>query len=348
MKTSRLMLLVLPVAAAAMIAGAQTRPAGNVEVEVTDATTRPATVVRLYEVADLVMRPNDYPAANPQNGGVLGGNGPSPSESAANEGIEWLTRLFESLVASDSWRANGGLLGAIQVDPIKATLIIEQTPANHGSIARLLSDLRARPAARTMVTTRATWLLIDDKDVRAMQSQARLSPPPGATSGPLVVDDATLDRAESYAAAQTTCFDGQTVSLASQRSWSVVTDVNPVVGTGAVGYDPTTDRATSGATLQITPRLTPDGAVIVDVHSIVTETKVPAARPTTTPPPSPQAEFDKTMIDPLDVATQQIATTTRLPLGKRVIVAGTTLPPSSAGERVGRTLYLVLEVDAVR
>jgi hypothetical protein len=195
-----------------------------------------------------------------------------------------------------------------------------------------------------MVSTRATWLLIDEPDVRAIQAQARKAPPPGATAGPLVVDDATLDRAERYAAAQTTCFDGQTVSLTTQRQWSIVTDVNPVVGTGAVGYDPTTDRATSGATLQLTPRLTPDGAVIVDVRSIVTETRPPTTRPAA----APQNEFDKTMIDPQDIATQTIATTARLPLGKRVIVAGTTLPPSSAGERGGRTLYLVMEVDAVR
>lgn len=349
MKTSRRMLFALPLAAAAMIATAQTRPAMQAPGAATAPATYPDVVTKYYPIGDLIHPPVDYPI-NPERKADEGPRDhasvcfiPPASAQDTTVLVEAITQEIQDTIDWKSWKVNGGTMGAIQESGLSPCLIVVQTPENQIAIARLLKEIREERQPRT-ISARATWLLIDDRDVRAIQAQARKDAPPGATAGALVVDDAILDRAGRYAAAQTTCFDGQTVSLTSQRSWSIVTDVNPVVGTGAVGYDPTTDRATSGATLQLTPRLTPDGAVIVDLRSLVTETRPPAPRPAS----QPTEGFDKTMIDPQDIATQQIATTARLPLGKRVIVAGSTLPPSVGGDRGGRTLYLVMEIDAVR
>ena len=208
--------------------------------------------------------------------------------------------------------------------------------------------------------------LLEPADVNAISATSEVADASnkgrGAAKPMPVVDDAMLAHAKLYCQAQTTCFSGQTVGIKSGRARSFVTNITPVVGTQAVGYQPTLEVVNSGALLQITPQLSPDGtSVLLDLRSTVTETTSSprsigingtgtpsvvneAGRPTTEPTVDSAGVIDRP-----NVVEQSFATTARLPLGKRVLVAGMTLEPAAAGDRSAtRQLYLAVEVDAVK
>jgi hypothetical protein len=171
--------------------------------------------------------------------------------------------------------------------------------------------------------------------------------------------------------AQTTCFNGQTVHVASGRGRTFVTGMEPVVGTGVGLYGVRTTIVQAGAMLEVTPVVTPDGkAAVLDLSSAVSNWDRPGAAgaanaPATRPavPLGVDAGVDIRLteagaslpirtgagpvpqVDRISVAAQQLKTTLRVPLGKPVLVGGMTMEPS-AGEGDGRQLYLIVEVTA--
>ena len=194
-----------------------------------------------------------------------------------------------------------------------------------------------------MVVVRAYWLLLAPEEVPPMT---------GRTGGKELpqIDDKMIDGKHLYCAGQTICFSGQTVSVVSGRTRSIVTDLTPVVGSNAVGYNPTISAANSGVVLQVTPHLEPEGPdarCVVDLHSDVTQTsningdKIELSA--TTQPTGPNMDA----IDRVNEVRQNLRTTVRLPLAKKVLVGGMTLEPA-AKEDAGRQLYLVIEADAVK
>jgi hypothetical protein len=329
---------------------------------------QPELILRTYDIGDLVRPTQNYPIAPTKkgegegSGGLFADGTASPSEPPAKLSAEFVGQMLIDLVASDSWKVNGGTLGSLQPLPTQTALLVQQTEANHKLIAATLAEIREQQGVRTMVSTRAEWVLLDAADVRAIFDRARAVAPQGATLGPPIVDDATMAKARSYARGQTTSFNGQTVSITSGREWSVVTDMTPVVGTGAVGYAASIARAASGVTLQLTPQLMPDReSVVLDLRSTVTETRPPQGAGIDLAPiaaASSSSEMATTrpavaganaLIDRQDVVRQSFATTVRLPLGKRVLVSGMTLEPTVAGEpKSQRQLYLVVEVDSMK
>src|SRR5205814_6480022 len=71
---------------------------------------------------------------------------------------------------------------------------------------------------------------------------------------------------------QTSCFNGQTVHMASGRGRTAVTKVTAVTGDNVGLYDPDAQVVQSGAMLQLTPMLAQDGTqAVVDLQSIVSE-----------------------------------------------------------------------------
>ena len=343
-------------AAIAILSVAQLTPMLAVGQEASPSTqpgdAQPLVEMRVYDVSDLLRPVNDYPAAALQSGHGFESIGREVAETGGP--AEELASAIRDNVASATWKENGGIIGSVtQMKLPNMSLLISQTPENHEQITRMLNTIRERGGGGRMVCTRMYWLLLEPADVQAAFDAAR--PVKGedgdanaamamATRSMPVVDDALMAKAKLYSQAQTTCFNGQTVAIQSGREWSIVSDLTPVVGMQAVGYDPTMERVSSGTTAQITPQLSGDG-VLLDLHSTVVENK-PRTK-------TIEAPFDgkiaATMpaIEMHDITRQSFATTVRIPLGKRVLLAGMTLEPQ-AGEAPGRQLYLAVEVTAVR
>jgi hypothetical protein len=103
-----------------------------------------------------------------------------------------------------------------------------------------------------------------------------------------------------------------------------------------VGYQPITTFGNFGTLLQITPVLVPDSdAVILDLQSSVMR---------------PKESDNKTVdylgvmsIDRVNLVVQQFMTTLAVPLGRPVLVGGSTLEPVSGQATSPEQLYLVIE-----
>jgi hypothetical protein len=108
-----------------------------------------ATDTRVYDVRDLVdtflefRRPS--PTTEPASMQSSGANGtnvwPQNAQATAAEAVQALANLIEDSVAKDTWKDNGGNIGALH--EFAGRLVIIQSPAAHRQIAALLRTLRA-------------------------------------------------------------------------------------------------------------------------------------------------------------------------------------------------------------
>src|SRR5215211_7868822 len=219
-----------------------------------------------------------------------------------------------------------------------------------------------------MVTVRAVWLMLDPEPAAALSEQAK--------AGKLDVAALVHQAGKSnHYRGQTTCFNGQTVHVASGRGRTFVTGMEPAVGTGVGLYGVRTTIVQAGAMLEVTPVVTPDGkAAVLDLSSVVSNwdgsgapagaaERAPEASARPAAPAGVDAGADLRItesgaslpartgagpvpqVDRINVAAQQLRTTLRVPLGKPVLVGGMTMEPSGGGGD-GRQLYLIVEVTA--
>jgi hypothetical protein len=317
-------LLLSALIAASVLAAPATAPADE----------NPPTVTRVYDISDLLWLITDYPAAGE---GAAAGTVPAENTITRQELAENVIKLITDTVASDTWKDNGGTIGALR--ELNGQLIVTQTADSHKQIDELLHALRADRGR--MVVVRAYWLLLDPASVPAVTTHTNAKELP-------VIDDKLLDAQHLYCAAQTTCFSGQTVHVTSGRTRSIVTSLTPVVANNAVGYQPGLERARSGVVLQLTPHLEPEGPdsrVVVDLQSNVTE--LGNLKGDKIEPPTTQPADTTTALDRVNEINQKLRTTVRLKLGMKVLVGGMTLEPASK-DNAARQLYLVIEADAVK
>jgi hypothetical protein len=314
-------------------------------------------IIRTYNVADLLWLANDYPldsSVRPptalrsrEGGGVGGGGGGGGQAMFAGDGVvvgrkaaqpielDPLSKLIVDTVEAESWKENGGNIGNIRF--ISSVLVIMQTRQNHDTIQQLLDELRRSAGSAQVVTVRAVWVQVGPGEIVRPTAE---------------VTDDWMKKQKVYCESQLSCFSGQTVHISSGAGRQVTVDATPIVGTSAVAFDPTVEQVLSGVTLQISPQLVPGSdSAIIDVHSTASEWQ-PHAPPdirangvaTTAPAFSASAEQG---IDRVNMLCQEMKTTARVPLKKKVIMGGMTLEPSNA-DQAGRQLYLVLELDQPR
>jgi type II secretory pathway component GspD/PulD (secretin) len=329
----------------------------------------PKVITRVYDVASFLQRVTDYPyrgmasaksiamgEAAPQMGmeaegmgaGMLHGTAPKSKGKSSEDQEEELVTLIKETVDPESWRDNGGSVGSARI--LHSMLIVTQTEENQQALGELLSQLRE--STQRAVRVRASWITVTNTTDQFIDRKPAAQPLPGSAPVFPLVDLAGLVRAQADAIryrGEIVCFNRQTVHIAAGRGRSVVTGVNPVVGTSVVGYDPTVEYVRSGAMLQVTPTISGDGGVVIDLQSSVNEidepqndvlldlTKVGA----TTQPIGPSGGI--TQIERLSALSQNFATTVRLPVGKPVLIGGMTM--SSQGND-SQQLYLVWEVVA--
>ena len=115
-------------------------------------------MVRTYNVSDLLRAARNYPAAEPvmppQPGPGLFGGPPAVNPQVVSS----IVQLIVDVVSPESWKANGGELGSIR--EILGVLVVEQTPANHDKILKLLDEMRRTGEPSKIVTVRATWVVV--------------------------------------------------------------------------------------------------------------------------------------------------------------------------------------------
>jgi type II secretory pathway component GspD/PulD (secretin)/tetratricopeptide (TPR) repeat protein len=132
--------------------------------------------VRVYDIRDLIINIPDFTDApqfsldSAQNtgGGASGGGGGGVQMgnmlfnggTAANmetgptrqELVDSITKLIEDTVATDTWKDNGGAVGALR--ELQGQLVVTQTPENHRLLANLLEKLRESRAIQINIETR--------------------------------------------------------------------------------------------------------------------------------------------------------------------------------------------------
>jgi len=328
--------------------------------------TRPSSDVELqtlvYDISDLVRPRVNYPQGGGPVGGPMGMEGgaapamgggmaaPQPVGPQRSDMADSLLVLIRETIDPTSWKDSGGEIGAMR--ELAGQLVVTQSRQNQEWIQKLLAEMRTQQGPAQMVCVRAYWLMLNAKDIESIFDATRKQAAGSASAMPTVSDSMVVGD-KLYCQGQTICFNGQTVHITSGRQWSVVSKLNPVVGSNAVGYDPTMSVANSGVSLQVTPQIVPQTeTAILDLRSTVTETRGPTgpidlSKVSTTQPSDDMRAAAAGMIDRLNVVNQEFATTVRLPLGKKVLLGGMTLEPASQTDP-GRQLYLVVELDAVK
>jgi general secretion pathway protein D len=143
-------------------------------------------VVRVYDIRDLIVNIPDFTDAPTfsidasQNQGGGGGGGQPLGQGGGggqtqvtnqlfagsanqqgqnrNQGptrqdlVDSITKLIEDTVSTDSWKDNGGSVGALR--ELEGQLIVTQTPENHRQLINLLEQLREERAIQVTVETR--------------------------------------------------------------------------------------------------------------------------------------------------------------------------------------------------
>ena len=296
-------------------------------------------------------------SASPRPGeGGSGAGGPSSGN------VDELIRTIVTLVAPESWSDVGG---AGDVAYFGGLLLVRQTPPNHEIIEEFLDMIRSEGATAKTAIVDAHWLLLESAqltellgvDSATLHGRSRLPIDPAVL--------AKLAQEVPGYRGRITCFSGQTVHVASGSRRSVVVSVIPVVGS-APAYQPVIAVPNLGIVLEVTPSLLPGAnEAFLDVYSTVTKWGEPdppiqigSRFPAGQQPVGMAGETVETpggtasvTVDRVNIPTQQLATTLRVPLGKPVLVGGLTLDPAEIesaepGEGNRRQLYLVMRVSA--
>jgi hypothetical protein len=300
-------------------------------------------------------------------GGGVGGEGQpdgAPPSKVSALTMDSLIHLILDTVEQDSWRDNGGSLGDIR--GLGTSIVVTNLPPAHQAIETLLTELRKSEGPSAMVSIDAYWVLLTSEELTALtKASAEMN------SGMTIKSDA-IDKSKVYSRARTVGFSGQTVHVLSGRARSFVTGVEPIVGTGAIGYQVQTRLLHGGVALQVTPRHVKSAGseyVVLDLWSVVSEMTPPApgnpgggfvlapgaanaagdAAGSTSQPAGNGVRVPS--VDRPAVVAQQIRTTARIPIRKKVLLGGMTMEPTAVADAPadgGRQLYLVVEANVDR
>jgi hypothetical protein len=341
------------------------------------------TVVRVYNVSDLLWARKDYPFES-------GINMPPTMPPTRGEGVD--PRQFARGEGGGGGAGGGGGGGGGGANPAAAANgLFGQKPAqqqqHQDTIISQLSDLlvetidppswvqnggfgtlrslggmliisqspanhdalakllgEIRTESSKLVTVHAHWVLLQSEELEALAGKRDEKQGSAAQE----IDSSALSKLGSkvvHYRGQTSCFNGQTVHLVSGRGRTAITKVTAVTGDNVGLYDPDAQVVQSGAMLQITPMLSQDGKqAVVDLQSVVSEWD-PAPAGVEVKEPTTRPSAATATLDRVNVLVQQLRTTVQVPVGKPVLVGGMTFEPSTKGGNSPQ-LYLIIEVSA--
>lgn len=281
--------------------------------------------------------------------GGAGGAGGAMNSPRRGVTVGALIDAITTSIDGDTWEETGGE-GTIVA--LGGTLVITQKASTHKKVDELLKAIRSNSQNLRNVTVRATWLMLDARQLATLDGDSTNETPS--------LDRPTLARMAAEAPGyrgQITCFDGQTVYLVAGQARSKIIGAIPVVGGPGAGYQPITAVPQAGAVLQITPRLSADGkSAVIDVRNSVVEedeAEPPAAFLAAPSGGVNQAKQQEAQtapsgtlnIDRVNLLVQQFMTTVRVPTGKPVLLGGVTRDPTSSDKKAADApqLYLFIE-----
>lgn len=344
----------------------------------------PEPIVRVYDVADLVephLEGRMYDSARAQafvtgtfvdsGNGPVGGNGPPLTAadriaSAHRERLESLVKQIEDIVASDTWKDNGGAVG--QIREMDDRFIITQTPANQKLVKALLDQL-SEEDSRT-VRVEADWVWLPPAEAGKL-----LKPPgkAGLNSALREVDPAALGALPAsvrHFHVETTGRNDQITYIVSGRERSLVTNVTPIVSTATSSFAPTVSTVAAGLGLEVKPMVKSDlGFAVLVLYATFDELGKPrrasaaaVAGVALEPPPATQpaaTQPDRIPIAPpglpsrtapqaaqspfntIGMTVQDVRTTIRVPLGRPVLVSSGTWDPTGPHAEPLQAMFIV-------
>jgi hypothetical protein len=280
-----------------------------------------------------------------------GGSGPANNTARAEQREsrqQELLEMIQSYVKGD-W-GNAGAECSI----FRSSLIVRNTEQVQKAVADLLQAVRATSEIGRSVTIEATWLVLTPQQLETLRSISA-----GKQDAPAADLRKSFDEFALQATAihgHITCLNGQQVHLATGRRQVIASGGTPTVGMGAVGYTPIVSVLNLGAVLQVTASLSDSGKALVDLQSVVTQWKDPAA-PIQISSQAVASSDEKKVEGPLvhsmvtidraDVGTQEWGSTVSIPIGQPFYVGSVTLSGDKAGHlepAQNPELTLVIEV----
>ena len=167
------------------------------------------TVTRRYDINDLLFVPPDYndapkldlsSAGQGQSAGGGGGGGTtsnnlftggqnSQTDNQNNnreQRIDEIKQYIQQNVDPNSWKDSGGDVGSVSSSPLRAILLITQTPENQHKIVSVLDSLRASQALQVSIETRFLTVqrnFLEDIGVNASMTFNPLTNPANPRSG---------------------------------------------------------------------------------------------------------------------------------------------------------------------
>jgi hypothetical protein len=310
--------------------------------------------VRVYDLSDLAMAmaveehplpPDERDAWTYEGGGGGGGGGQGlfggggtrqpaakPVEPQVTDySPESVAMQIRNLVSPASWvqPAHIALMGH--------RLVVRQSAEVHAEIEKFLADLRDPNATRTFCI-RTYWIVLPPEQL------ATLGIGKAMTGEHSTIAEDVFAKLPVAASGQVSSLNGQTVYLVAGHELSSVVDVNPIVGSGAVGLDPNVQIIRSGLGVQFKATLThnPEEAVL-DVRARASEVELTPEKRLRieVPATQPLAVAGETDIDRQRRQVQELAATLKIPLGKKTLIAGMTADPNAETSPV---VFLVVEV----
>jgi hypothetical protein len=326
-------------------------------------------VTRIYDIKDLLQsrqhKPFDtnvvpatridanlsFPDHSGQYGGGVGMGGglfggvsqarqPYEEPLTNDEKLQQVMDIIKTMTPERSWDGDMGV-GKIQV--LGRRLIISQTHALHRDIEKLLAQIRKARAGDRMVGLDARWIVVDRKKAAALMGGDGEKVLPEITA-------AALEKSGAISAyeGRVTGHDGQVLHIASGEVDTYLIRFEPLVTESAVALRPIVCPVLWGAVLEASAVLSDDGnSVRVQLKSVVAGKGKVKAKPIKylsvhgkDAPRQPDTLVD---LDLPSFRMQTFETNVKVPVGKPVLIAGSTSPGKQDSPRV---MYLILTVRA--
>jgi hypothetical protein len=280
----------------------------------------------------------------------MGGLGRPGVDEALRFDRDELVRAIMGTVMPETWAEVGG---EGVCTPLGGMLLIKQTADAHKQIEQLLNDIRTEGGSLHTVTLDATWLSLTAEEFE------KLAPKQNAEGGELAAVDPAL--LKEFAAknpghqGRVSCYNDQTVHLVSGNRRTLVVGVTPSVGFGSVGYTPSLAIPNIGLLLQVRPTVDPDRkSAVLNVTSTLTDWQDPGEAITIKSDSQPVSQEGMTTkgsssqitIDRVNLKTQHLGTTVRVPVGQPVLVGGMSQvgDGTKAADAPDRQLYLIVKL----
>ena len=229
------------------------------------------TVTRRYDINDLLFVAPDYPNTRDL-----------PDAQKREELVAEIVKYIEQNVEPNSWVDAGGEVGSISMSPLRAILLITQTPDNQRKIRAVLDSLRGSQEMQVSVQVRV--VTVSDADVPRVLGNAKPLPDLRQSPTPeLSLRGSLLSRAAvgtlvaaagpgSTTAPRLTLFSGQRSAVSAMTDQAYVSAYTAVVRPGnATAYEPIVRTVTTGLAFEVQATVSPDRqSVFVDLRPTVT------------------------------------------------------------------------------